>query len=455
MDNPALRQSGSYKALRLGRYRTVARIGKGAMGTVYAADDDMMERQVAIKVMMADIEADPEARTRFYREAKIAGQLMHRNIVTVFDLGAEDGRPFIVMELLKGLTLTEFLSRPEYARLDTRLDLMIQLCEGLAVAHARGIFHRDIKPGNLFVQDDGCLKILDFGIARLRESTTTATGLVMGTPHFMSPEQARGEQIDARSDVFSTGAVCYFMLTGQRPFTGPDLTTLIQNVQFQSPPALPEPAVPRALARIIFRAMSKDRSARYQTAADFGADLDAFRRTYDLQTRRLAESIAAEWLETEKIRAEVHREAIERGLKPPGAAPDPGPSFTRISALMDPSSGSLRIVPFRREELVLLASDVSREHEALLSQHGGLRANLDARRRVAGTPETGESGDLEAREQGPEGGTGPVGLTRRLQTWRAALSRRVASARVGEGLSLSGREDAKDRDQRRPGSARE
>jgi serine/threonine protein kinase len=455
MDNPALRQSGSYKALRLGRYRTVTRIGKGAMGTVYAADDDMMERQVAIKVMMADIEADPEARTRFYREAKIAGQLMHRNIVTVFDLGEEDGRPFIVMELLKGLTLSAFLSRPENTGLDMRLDLMIQLCEGLAVAHARGIFHRDIKPGNLFVQDDGCLKILDFGIARLRESTTTATGLVMGTPHFMSPEQARGEQIDARSDVFSTGAVCYFMLTGQRPFAGPDLTTLIQNVQFQSPAALPEAAVPRALARIIFKALSKDRSARYQTAAEFRVDLEAFRRTFDLQTRRLAESIATEWVETEKARAEVHREQIERGLKPPDAAPEPGPLLTRISALMDPSSGSLRVVPFRREELVLLALDVTREHEALLSQRDGLRGNLDARRSGTGTPDAGEPGDGEAREPEPDRSTGPVGFSRRLQAWRAALARRVASTRVGEGLSLRSSEDAQDRDQRRSGSARE
>jgi len=155
----------------IGRYRILSRLGRGAMGVVYSARDDQLERNVALKVMMADLESDPETRARFYREAQITGKLLHRNIVTVFDLGEEDGRLYLVMELLNGCTLAEFMKACEAPSLEQKLDLMIQACEGLSTAHAKGIIHRDIKPSNLFVQSDGGLKILDFGIARLASST--------------------------------------------------------------------------------------------------------------------------------------------------------------------------------------------------------------------------------------------------------------------------------------------
>ncbi len=170
----------------IGRYRIIERIGKGAMGVVYAAEDEAMGRRVAVKVMMADLEEEPETRERFYREAKITGQLIHRNIVTVFDLGEERGRPFIVMELLIGVALGEYLRRPEAQKLESKLDLTMQLCEGLQVAHTRGVIHRDIKPSNLFVQEDGALKILDFGVARLATSNLTASGFLVGTPDYRS-----------------------------------------------------------------------------------------------------------------------------------------------------------------------------------------------------------------------------------------------------------------------------
>ncbi len=157
------------------------------MGVVYQARDEQMDRDVALKVMMADLDGEPDTRARFFREAQITSKLLHRNIVTVFDLGEDDGRPFIVMEMLKGRTLTALLKEPTCDTLEQKIDLMIQVCEGLSVAHAKGVVHRDVKPGNLFVQVDGGLKILDFGVARLASSSMTASGLIVGTPDYMSP----------------------------------------------------------------------------------------------------------------------------------------------------------------------------------------------------------------------------------------------------------------------------
>src|SRR5687767_1355287 len=206
----------------IGRYRIIGRLGKGAMGVVYRAVDDVMGRPVAIKVMMADLEEDPETSARFYREAQVAGQLAHRNVITIFDMGDDGGRPFIVMELIDGYSLADYLKRPETAALEVRVELMRQLGDGLHAAHQRSVYHRDVKPGNLLVRSDGVLKILDFGIARLASSNMTASGLIVGTPDYMSPEQARGQEVDQRSDIFSAGAVCYFILTGRNPFAAPN-----------------------------------------------------------------------------------------------------------------------------------------------------------------------------------------------------------------------------------------
>ena len=201
----------------IGRYRVVEPISKGAMGRVFAAVDEAIGRRVAIKVMMGDLQDETEVRERFYREAKIMGQLSHPNVVTVFDFGESGGHPFIVMELLAGLPLAGYLATPAAAGVDAKIGLMIQACEGLQVAHNHGVIHRDIKPSNLFVQRDGTLKILDFGVARLAQSHLTRAGFLLGTPEYMSPEQAQGRPVDARSDLFSAAAVFYWMLAGQGP----------------------------------------------------------------------------------------------------------------------------------------------------------------------------------------------------------------------------------------------
>ena len=234
------------------------------MGVVYRARDEAVGRDVALKVLMADIEDDPDIRTRFYREAEAAARLSHPNIITIFDVGEDGDRFFIVMELLRGATLKEFLKQGEADALERKLDLMIQLCAGLGAAHNASIYHRDIKPGNIFVRADGMLKILDFGVARLASSSMTAAGFIVGTPDYMSPEQARGADIDGRSDIFSLGGVFYFMLTGRKPFPASDLPTLFHQIQSEDPPPPLGVEAPPELTTLIMKALSKKRETRYQ-----------------------------------------------------------------------------------------------------------------------------------------------------------------------------------------------
>src|SRR5262245_27326915 len=179
------------------------------MGSVYKAHDATLDRLVAIKVMVEDAEAGAEAKTRFLREAQSAARLNHPNIITVYELGEDQGRVFIVMELLEGHPLSRVISRVPPLTLRRKLHVMIQICDGLAFAHQRGVVHRDVKPANVFLLENGHVKILDFGIARVGSSELTRTGLLMGTPNYMSPEQARGRRTDSRSDIFSVGVVFY------------------------------------------------------------------------------------------------------------------------------------------------------------------------------------------------------------------------------------------------------
>jgi len=271
---------------RIGRYQVIERIGRGAMGVVYRAHDGAMGRDVALKVLMTDLEDDPDIRTRFHREAEAAARLSHPNIITIFDVGEDGDRFFIVMELLRGATLKDFLKQSDAAPIERKLDLMIQLCSGLGAAHNASIYHRDVKPGNIFVRSDGILKILDFGVARLASSSMTASGFIVGTPDYMSPEQARGAEIDGRSDIFSLGGVFYFMLTGRKPFPANDLPTLFQQIQNEDPPPLLGEEGPAELATVIRKALSKKREARYQSCQALMADLDVVRQLYPLSARR-------------------------------------------------------------------------------------------------------------------------------------------------------------------------
>ena len=349
----------------IGGYRVVERIGKGAMGMVYSAQDVLTNRHVAVKVMMADLEGDEETRERFYREAKVAGRLQHRNLISVYDMGEDDGRLYMVMELLRGRTLGEYLKRHHPLTLENCLDLMSQMCEGLAVAHLHGIVHRDIKPGNIFIQDDGSLKILDFGVARLSDSNMTASGFIVGTPDFMSPEQARGRDIDHRSDIFSTGAVFYYMLSGRKPFSAADLPAVLHKVEAEDPIPLGEEEAPAGLWRIIARALAKTVTRRYQEVGEVLADLTRFQREYDRESREMALAVRERALELQRL-----LDLRAQRLGPQGAPAEDLFSLElreRYPVLEDRGAEALGVVPFRRQAVREIQREV--EHRLQCTAH--------------------------------------------------------------------------------------
>jgi len=258
----------------IGKYRVVGTIGKGAMGEVYKAKDPLLNRFVAIKTIAPALAADPSFRRRFEREAQSAAQLAHANIVTVFDFGEEDGLAYMAMELLEGRDLKEVI-RARDLRLADKLAVMDQICDGLAFAHSKGVVHRDLKPSNIHVQPNGQVKILDFGLALLGASDMTKTGTVMGTPHYMSPEQVRGQRADARSDVFSLGAVFYELLSRHRPFDADSVHGVLFQILEQEPEPIRKwaPEVPPALVGVVERALAKDPAARYADGAEMARAL--------------------------------------------------------------------------------------------------------------------------------------------------------------------------------------
>jgi serine/threonine protein kinase len=331
---------------RIGRYRVIERIGRGAMGVVYRARDEAMGRDVALKVLTTDLEDDPDVRTRFHREAEAAAHLSHPNIITIFDVGEDGDRFFIVMELLRGAILKEFLKQSDAARIERKLDLMIQLCAGLGAAHNASIYHRDIKPGNIFVRADGILKILDFGVARLASSSMTAAGFIVGTPDYMSPEQARGAEIDGRSDIFSLGGVFYFIMTGRKPFPANDLPTLFHQIQNEDAAPLLEGEAPPELASMIMKALSKKREMRYQTCQELMADLDIVRRLYPLEERHT----------TEGGRTMIEGPADRPGVPHVVTAAAPPLPAGAVPSATDDTVDSLPLASFNSDDTVTLGS---------------------------------------------------------------------------------------------------
>ncbi len=208
---------------KIGKYQILERIGRGGMGTIFKAHDPILNRPVALKVISTDIDVTDEVRARFFREAQACARLSHPNIVTVYDMGEDGGRLFIVMELLDGVELRRLIADRAPLALEEKLSIMSQVCDGLFYAHQRGIVHRDIKPGNIMRLRSGQVKILDFGIAQMEsvQETLTRTGLIMGTLRYMAPEQIRG-RADHRTDIFAVGAVCYEFLSLRPPFSGND-----------------------------------------------------------------------------------------------------------------------------------------------------------------------------------------------------------------------------------------
>lgn len=261
-----------------GKYEAISHLGSGAMGVVWRAQDPVLGRTVAIKTISAALGSDSENKERFLREARAAAQLNHPNIITVFDFGQADNELYMAMELLEGKDLKELITLAQLS-FDQKLDIMEQVADGLAYAHGRDVIHRDLKPGNIHVQPNGQVKILDFGLARLGSSDLTKTGVVMGTPNYMSPEQVMGERVDARSDVFSAGAVFYELATNRKPFDAESVhATLYQVVHRDAPPPRQwDPRLPDGIVTIIEIAMNKQVDGRYKNAAALRDAIRAFR----------------------------------------------------------------------------------------------------------------------------------------------------------------------------------
>jgi serine/threonine-protein kinase len=263
---------------KLGRYLIQSELGRGAMGVVYKATDSVLERTVAVKTVNMALEKDGIERyeARFYQEARAAGSLNHPNIVTVYDVGKSGNVAYMAMEFIEGVELRTMLADGRPLAVAQAVSVAAQVAEGLAYAHQHGVVHRDIKPANIMVTPNSPVKITDFGIARMRASgELTQTGMMLGSPKYMSPEQVIGKRADHRSDVFSLGVILYEMLTGQAPFNGDNVTALMyQIVNFIPPaPSTVNAGVPELLNYIVAKMLAKALEERYQSALDLSRDL--------------------------------------------------------------------------------------------------------------------------------------------------------------------------------------
>jgi len=336
----------------VGRYVLVEEIGRGSMGTVYRASDPLIERTVAVKtVQLAKLDdGSLEPRMRFLREAKAAGRLSHPGIVAVYDVGELEDAAFIVMEFVEGRSLKEVLESGKRVPLATAAEIVRQAAEALAAAHRSGVIHRDVKPGNVMLTRAGTVKITDFGIARIDQSQRTRTGVLVGSPGYMSPEQLSGREVDGRSDVFSLGSVLYELATGAGPFDAQrpeDVLQLMTNIVSlpHQPPSRANPEVPASIDAIVNRALAKDPAKRYPTADAMAADLlaalarDLSPAADDPGIGKLAERgdvLLPEFdlfAETGAAPPAAPVDSVAPPLAPPAAAPKPAPE--RPGGLLD------------------------------------------------------------------------------------------------------------------------
>ncbi len=280
----AAEQTLALAGQQLNQYQLISWLGAGGMGAVYLAQDSKLGRRVALKLLHARFTQDAEQARRFAREAKAASALSHPNIITIYDTGEAGETRFIAAEYIEGVTLRQRMNESRLELLEA-LEIALQVAAALAAAHQAGIVHRDIKPENIMLRPDGLVKVLDFGLARITEPLLLAaagqsahsseTGVVVGTPRYMSPEQARGEKVDALADIFSLGVVLYEMIAQQAPFSGATLAEVFAALLTKEPEPLSQHAagVPAELQRIVSRALAKERAARYQSIQEMQADL--------------------------------------------------------------------------------------------------------------------------------------------------------------------------------------
>lgn len=353
---------------RLGRYEVQGQLGAGGMGEIYLARDTQLDRTIALKILRSDVASDTHRMRRFIQEAKAASSLNHPNILTIYEIGQSESTHFIATELIEGETLRARMGKARL-KLTELLDVAIQVASALAAAHEVGIVHRDIKPENIMVRRDGYVKVLDFGLAKLtgpprtdREATTmvnTELGVIMGTVNYMSPEQSRGLETDARTDIWSLGVVLYEMVTGRLPFTGATSTDAIIAIAQNEPAQLGShtPGVPVQLERIVRKALAKDREERYQTVKDVGLDLKGLRRELELEAE-LHRSMPSE---TRPASANTSDPKYEYAVSPrkrtaivlitlvAGIAALSYLAYTRYYAMNQDSIDSIAVLPFTND----------------------------------------------------------------------------------------------------------
>jgi eukaryotic-like serine/threonine-protein kinase len=315
---------------QIGRFRVTGRVGEGAMGVVLRGRDEALDRDVALKVMRAKV-ADAEDKERFLREARAVARLQHPNIITVYELGEHEGSPFIAMELLEGVDLQRAIEGGMRPNPRATLPIVLQLLAGLGHAHEHAIVHRDVKPSNLFLPRGRPAKIMDFGVARLG-GTTSTSGLIVGTPNYMSPEQVTAAAVDGRSDLFSAGLILYELVTGEKAFQGDSVVALMYKIAHEDPDLslIPRGAKWDRLRAVLTRAFFKDAVRRYPTAAAMSADLALALQDLGGSLDAAAASDKGMLRRTASTSAPLAGE--ERPPMPPPATPAPAPSSGSAAA---------------------------------------------------------------------------------------------------------------------------
>ena len=301
--------SGGGLLTTIGKFEILSELGHGAMGKVYRARDPVLDRFVALKTVAPGLLANEETLARFQREARAAAKLQHPNVVTIYELGETGSTVYIAMELLEGLDLSQVMVPQDRFSLEQKIRMMVDVCRGLDYAHKQGVIHRDVKPANIRVAGDGTVKILDFGIARLVDSTMTQTGLVLGTPSYIAPEVLKGGRVDHRTDMWAVGVILYEMLVGRRPYEAKTITGLVYQIVHAPLPPIEAKGLPEALLAAVTKALARDPRERFRDMTEMGRalqsalglsgpvepDLDpalrqrAYERNYEDARRRLAE----------------------------------------------------------------------------------------------------------------------------------------------------------------------
>ena len=323
-----------------GRYQLHEQLGQGGMGVVFRAHDTVLQRIVALKLVGVSYVDDPEMRERFFREARAAAQLTHKNIVTVYDLGEHEGRPYLAMEYLAGEDLQRRLARPEKMPVSRRLEVAIEICHGVEHAHAHGIIHRDLKPANIYLAENAGVKILDFGLARPMTSQLTHSNMLMGTINYMAPEQVRAERADQRSDIFSLGVVLYELFGGRKAFDGDSVASTLYKILEEVPEPLPnlDSELPRSLWPIVERALVKNREERYQQVSALAGDLHEIAHSSPASIGPPQVTIAAPLSRVGSVPpasiASPPTPASGPSLAPPSVAPAPGRRIAGVGALV-------------------------------------------------------------------------------------------------------------------------